>query len=93
MLKILIILIITTTGFSLMQLKTCKEEILTDHICKVQEEYDKNKVPGKPPQRIEYLYNIHDVVEVNEKHFTITILLRIDVRWEDRNLKYKPNIT
>ena len=84
MLKILIILIITTTGFSLMQLKNCEEEILTDHICKVQEEYDKNKVPGKPT---------HDVVEVNEKHFTITILLRIDVRWEDRNLKYKPNIT
>ena len=76
-----------------MQLKTCKEETLTDHICKVQEKYDKNKVPGDVPQRIEYLYNIHDVVNVNEKHFTMTILLGIDVRWEDRNLKYKPNIT
>ena len=93
MLRFLITFVIITKAVCLIQLKTCKEETLTDHICKVQEEYDKNKVPGDPPQRIQYLYNIHDIIDVNEKHSTMTILLGIDVRWVDRNLGYKPNKT
>ena len=93
MLRFLITFVTITKVICLIQLKTCKEETLTDHICKVQEEYDKNKVPGDPPQRIDYLYNIHDIIDVNEKHSTMTILLGIDVRWVDRNLGYKPNKT
>ena len=66
-----------------------------NHLCKLQDDYDKTKVPGNLPLTLTpFTANIMDVTEVNviEGYITICLLLLID--WKDPNLTFNPtNLT
>ena len=60
-----------------------------DYLCKVQADYDKTQVPGKPLS-LNLYYDIHEVENVNEVESTITVSLELFAAWEDQNLSYNP---
>ena len=60
-----------------------------DYLCKVQEDYDKTQVPGKPLS-LDLYYDIHEVEKVNEVESTITVSLELFAAWDDQKLSYNP---
>ena len=60
-----------------------------DRLCKLQEDYDKTKVPGNPLTLTPYV-DLYQVEKVNEVECTITVLLYLFATWEDEKLSYKP---
>ena len=60
-----------------------------DYLCKVQPDYDKTQVPGKPLS-LNLYYDIHEVENVNEVESTITVSLELFAAWEDQKLSYNP---
>ena len=75
------------------ELKHCKNAS-HDQICKLQDDYDKTKVPGSLPLTLSpSTTNIFEVTEVNVIEGSITVDLLLAVGWHDENLSYKPNQT
>ena len=60
-----------------------------DFICKINENYDKTRIPGKLPLNLHPVLDIHDILEVNEVEGLVTIYLTISVGWIDEGLLYK----
>ena len=79
---------------SCIELKTCKNTP-ENQLCKVQEFYDKTKVPGRIPITLTpTIFDILEVSEVNVIERSMTVYLRLAVTWEDRNLSFSnPNTT
>ena len=77
-----------------MDLKSCKDS-LAEHekLCKVNEKYDKNKVPGSLPLTLTPVFDIRQVAEVNIIDGSIAVFIYLTVLWEDQNVAYKPNQT
>ena len=73
-----------------LELKSCNKASY-DQLCKVNENYNKDKVPGSLPLTLSAEYDIRDIAEVNVNEGSITIFIELLVYWEDRNLAYKPN--
>ena len=72
------------------ELKSCQvAPQLYVRLCKVQEDYDKTQVPGKPLS-LNLYYDIHEVEKVNELESTITVSLELFAAWEDPKLSYNP---
>ena len=76
-------LFISATG-----LQHCNATKEVDYVCKINEDYDKNKVPGKLPLTLKPLIMILDVTEVNEVDHSITIYLRLAMNWVDPGLRF-----
>ena len=75
-----------------MELKTCKNTP-ENQLCKVQEFYDKTKVPGRIPITLTpAIFDILEVAEVNVIERSMTVYIRLIVGWDDRNLDFSnPN--
>ena len=72
-----------------MELKSCSNA-KHDEICTVVANYDKSKIPGNLPLTLSPKFDINEIVEVNGVEGFITILMWLEVGWEDRHLSYKP---
>ena len=59
-----------------------------DYICKVNQNYDKTKVPGTLPLILDSHIWIYDITEVDEIHNSITLQGWIALAWSDPNLSY-----
>ena len=91
----LIVLVILFNFCFAFKLENCKNSSY-DELCKLQEDYDQNRVPafGSDPLYLTpRTINIFEVTEVNEIEGTITVFLQLVVDWGDENLSYKPNST
>ena len=75
-----------------MELKSC-EHWPTVQLCKVNDNYDKNKVPGTLPLTILPRFDILEVAEVNIIEGSITAIIFLSVEWKDENIVYSPNST
>lgn len=73
-----------------LELKTCNEAPY-DQLCKVNENYNKDKVPGSLPLILIPGFDIWDIAEVNINEGSITIFVELNVNWEDQNIVYKYN--
>ena len=62
-----------------------------DQLCKVNNNYDKNKVPGTLPLIIDPRFDILEVAEVNVIEGSISVIIFLAVNWEDQNLAYTPD--
>ena len=62
-----------------------------DYICKVNQNYDKSKVPGILPLILGSTIAIDEVSEVDETHNSITIHAYITFWWTDPDLSYVKN--
>ena len=71
------------------ELKTCKVSP-HDQLCKVEEYYDKSKVPGSLPLTLFPSFNILQVAEVDLIEGSITIFMELIISWPDPNITYKP---
>ena len=60
-----------------------------DHICKIEDNYDKAKVPGIAPLILDSWIFIYDVTDVNEVDNSITIYMWLSFYWTDPGLSYK----
>ena len=76
------------------ELKSCNST-LENQLCKLQEFYDKTKVPGSIPITLTpAIVDILEVSEVNVIERSMTVYLRLVVDWEDLNLSFSnPNTT
>ena len=92
-LKCILILLFVNPCWSV-ELKTCNNTP-ENQLCKVQEFYDKTKVPGMIPiTLIPVTLDILEVAEVNVIERSMSVYLRLVVDWEDDNLAYNnPNQT
>ena len=74
------------------ELKSCNSS-LENQLCKLQQFYDKTKVPGRIPITLTpSIFDILEVSEVNIIERSMTVYLRLAVGWEDRNLSFiNPN--
>ena len=75
-----------------MELKSCKNSS-PEQLCQVNENYDKNKIPGILPLTLYAVFNILEVAEVNIIDGSISAIINLNVGWEDQNLAYTPNQT
>ena len=75
-----------------MELKSCKNAP-HNQLCKIQKDYDKSKVPGRPLTLLPLTCNILEIAEVDVIEGSIAIFLRLIVNWKDPNISYKPNLT
>ena len=76
-----------------LELKSCNKASY-DQLCKVSENYNKDKVPGSlMPLTLIPGFDIWDIAEVNINEGSITIFVELNVNWEDQKIvyKYKPN--
>ena len=73
-----------------LELKSCNKAP-HDQLCKVNENYNNNKVPGSLPITLRPEIGISNVAEVNVNEGSITIFVDLAVEWEDRNIAHKPN--
>ena len=73
-----------------LELKSCNKAS-HDQLCKVSENYNKDKVPGNLPLTLIPGFDIRDIAAVNVNEGSITILVELYVFWEDRSIAYKPN--
>ena len=66
-----------------------------NQLCKVQEFYDKTKVPGRIPISLTpATFDILEVAEVNVIERSMTVYLRLIVGWDDGDLAFSnPNTT
>ena len=62
-----------------------------DYICKVNQNYDKSKVPGISPIVLDSGISIDEVTKVDETHNSITIHAYISFWWTDPDLSYVKN--
>ena len=62
-----------------------------DYICKVNQNYDKSKVPGISPLILDSGIYIDGVTKVDETHNSITIHAYISFWWTDPDLSYIKN--
>ena len=62
-----------------------------DYICKVNQNYDKSKVPGILPLILDSYIVIYEVSEVDETHNSITFHAYISFSWTDPDLSYVKN--
>ena len=70
------------------ELKSCNNTP-ENQLCKVEEIYDKTKVPGRKPITLTPLtLHILEVAEVNVIERSMTVYLRLVVDWDDRNLSF-----
>ena len=72
---------------SCMELKTCKDTP-ENQLCKVQEFYDKTKVPQLPTNITPVTLDILEVAEVNVIERSMTVYLRLVVAWNDNNIAF-----
>ena len=68
-------------------LKSCKDASY-DELCKVNENYNKDKVPGSLPLILNPRFDIRNIAEVNINEGSITIYVELIVSWEDQNIVY-----
>ena len=74
-----------------MELKTC-ENTPENQLCKVQEFYDKTKVPYLPTNLTPVTLDILEIAEVNVIERSMTVYLRLVVAWNDNNIAFNiPN--
>ena len=93
MLRILAFFVIKHFGESCgMELNFCKNSP-PEQLCTVDENYDKNKIPGILPLTIIPLFDILEVAEVNIIDGSISTIIDLNVEWEDQSLAYTPNET
>ena len=59
-----------------------------DYICKIDQNYDKAKVPGTLPLVLDSSIYIIDVTKVNEELNSIILHARILITWIDPGLSY-----
>ena len=64
-----------------------------DQLCKVNDNYDKNIVPGSLPLTLLLTIDILEVAEVNIIEGSIAVIIFLTVHWKDQNLAYTPNQT
>ena len=70
------------------ELKSCNNTP-ENQLCKVEEIYDKTKVPGRKPITLTPVtLDILEVAEVNVIERSMTVYLRLVVDWDDRNLSF-----
>ena len=62
--------------------------IRKDYICKIDQNYDKAKVPGTLPLVLDSSIYIIDVTKVNEELNFITLHAWIFIKWIDPGLSY-----
>ena len=74
------------------ELNFCKNSP-PEQLCKVDETYDKNKIPGILPLALIPLFDILEVAEVNIIDGSISTIIDLNVEWEDQSLAYTPNET
>ena len=76
------------------ELRSCNSTV-ENQLCKLQEFYDKTKVPGRIPITLTpAIVDILEVSEVNVIERSMTVYLRLVVDWEDLNLSFSnPNTT
>ena len=75
-----------------MELNFCKNSP-PEQLCKVDETYDKNKIPGILPLALIPLFDILEVAEVNIIDGSISTFIDLNVEWEDQSLAYIPGKT
>ena len=75
-----------------LELKSCNNAP-HDQLCIVNDNYDKNKVPGTLPLTILPRFDILEVAEVNIIDGSITVMIFLAVDWKDQNIAYSPNST
>ena len=73
-----------------MELKSCGSWT-PNQLCKVNNNYDKNKVPGTLPLTIKTTFDILEVAEVNVIEGSISVIIFLTVDWQDQNLAYTPD--
>ena len=73
-----------------LELKPCNEAPY-EQLCKLSENYNKDKVPGSWPLILIPEFDIWNIAEVNTNDGSITIFVELNVNWEDQNIVYKYN--
>ena len=63
----------------------------SDYICKIDQNYDKTKVPGTQPLILDSWIDIIDVTKVNEELNSITLHAWFFIQWTDPGLSYVKN--
>ena len=87
MFSTMILILILAKFCSCMELKTCKDTP-ENQLCKVQESYDKTKVPQLPTNITPVTLDILEVAEVNVIERSMTVYLRLVVAWNDNNIDF-----
>ena len=72
---------------SCLELKICNNAP-ENQLCKVQEIYDKTKVPHLPTNLTPVTLDILEVAEVNVIERSMTVYLRLVVDWNDNNIAF-----
>ena len=68
------------------ELYTCNNQSTENDICKVDENY-RPFLPPSYPTNITLLMNLREVLEINEKSQSMTILLQFSMMWPDPRLR------
>ena len=80
---------------ALFQLKECNlsglDQNTASHLCKVHQNYSKLDFPLPTPVSIQIDLRIQEIVEINERHQLINIILKLVMRWNDTRISYEFN--
>ena len=61
------------------------------YLCKVHQNYSKLDFPLPTPFSIQIDLRIQEIIEINEKHQLINIILKLVMRWNDTRVSYAFN--
>ena len=85
----LVFVLPSSISLELLSCNDTRKDSSSNYLCKIKDNYDKNKVPGILPLILHPVLDIFDVIEVDEVHSLVTIYLQISVGWIDPGLLYR----
>ena len=85
--SVMILLCFTKYFVKSSELRMCNEENRPNHICKVDENYEKIEIP-KEDFHMNCTMSLYDIVEIDEVDHTITIYMNVYLRWYDQRLNH-----
>lgn len=87
----LAVLLLFLTQVDSMLLKGCSDSWPIDaagNICKLQNNYSRLDFPRPTPCHIQPEFRVQEVVDINEEHQTITLVVKFVLKWNDDRISY-----